>query len=989
MAQKTDITSLAEHLSTISRDYEGVIRLWLDKGYLKAFDPYEQSPALAFLILHNFAYQDEDEYDVAIFHSPEPIMALLMAGISMTGIRDDSDDECPVRVLEESSRQWREGVRIVPNFSEHPYAPYYQIEWDDVNAPVCHDSRLKAVLISDRKRFRKDKNFPDLWSVTYEPNENEAVLGPARCDAPKDFLARMLKKHPYVSRYDIDRLVSEFADRVPSVFFPYFPGEYLPDTSIHLDYNIVSNNSPYFPLHCVQFSLNYGPFVVPERLTSIPKSGDANWDAGLQVITRDFKAEVDTWAFLQDNLKSFEKHEVDGCCRTPIVDNTKDLNPIIEKLDEWNRLLADISARTKVQHFLICPPACSSTLIVEADGTLNLEVTDQRRDTDKPSVVQALFTAMSRKDSNFKAVRKNDTREFIILDVDLEEVSWLTNCEYAHFSELKARFPAIRLRLTLPFDRFAGIFFVLQKFRKKNPRKKVLPKKLSVTLEEFLLLDRETTAIEVRDAVLPPSVKKLNAPDSFIGKLKPFQKEGLGWLSGLEKGGILADEMGLGKTVVGVAHILKHFQKHTAPVLVVCPKSVIRVWADHFNRFAPDLNVVLNILEYHRDKGLHAKSVLITNYHQLLDSAKAQAGKPFDLTPFSAIFIDEAQEIRNPSGKKRKVFSRDRSGPIFMLSGTPIENSITDLWSLIDIIEPGLLGPVSIFEKVTGAKVERQNEMPDAVRTSIKRLVAPYILRRTKDQVNLQLPERIHHIEKFRFSGPAEESYRKLEKSFRRQTAMLLNEMAESPLKYAGNMNRIRRMITQLKQFCAEPTWIDSSLPEQCNPKIARTIDLLESDPRPTLIFSIYNHPLNHLRKFIPSKFKVEALYGRTFDDKCADIVEQFQEGNGPDVLMLQLKAGGVGLTLTHATRAILYDPWWNPSSEDQGLARLHRIGQDKETYSYSFVMDDTIDNRVLQLQSAKEHLIDAFLSDEALQGALTNKLTPGDVWLLLGNNEE
>ena len=433
----------------------------------------------------------------------------------------------------------------------------------------------------------------------------------------------------------------------------------------------------------------------------------------------------------------------------------------------------------------------------------------------------------------------------------------------------------------------------------------------------------------------------------FVGELRHYQRRALSWLQFLAKlglGGCLADDMGLGKTATTLAHLLER----PGPHLVVCPLSVVRNWSQEAARFTPKLDVTIhhgaNRKQADDDDALFTadpdRQLVITTYGLL----------PRDLEhlgdiEWSTVVLDEAQMVKNPNTKAARAVRQLRAGQKIALTGTPVENRLSELWSILDAVNPGLLGSLQKFRERFGTPIERHGDADAAAR--LRHITQPFILRRTKADKRLlpDLPDKIEQI-----------AYAKLT----REQATLYQQVVDQLLADAEQAKGMRRRglvlaaLMRLKQICNHPAHAlgDGSRLAGRSGKLTRfdelVTELLDADER-ALVFTQFREMGELLRTHVNDQFHFDPpfLHGgvsRTGRDR---MVDAFQDRTGPPLLLVSLKAGGTGLNLTAASQVIHYDRWWNPAVEDQATDRAWRIGQDRTVNVHKLVCEGTVEERI------------------------------------------
>jgi len=462
-----------------------------------------------------------------------------------------------------------------------------------------------------------------------------------------------------------------------------------------------------------------------------------------------------------------------------------------------------------------------------------------------------------------------------------------------------------------------------------------------------------------------------NEPPSLKTELRPYQRAGLGWLQFLREsriGGCLADDMGLGKTVQTLA-LLESMRAEgiEKPSLVIAPRSLLFNWAAEAARFAPKLRV----REHHgtertKDAFTDCDVVLTTYATMRLDIDHLSA------VDFEYVILDEAQAIKNASSQVAKASRLLRARHRLALSGTPIENHLGELWSLFEFLNPGLLGTSRWFQRTFVARTT-----PPERREALARALRPLILRRTKEQVAPELPERTEQTLYCELESEQRRIYDELRDHYR---AALLGRVKTTGLD--KSRMQILEALLRLRQAACHPMLIDpkSGSPSAKTELLIEEIrDVLDSGHR-ALIFSQFTSFLAIVRDALDEE-GVPYCYldGKTRDRQS--LVEEFQSEDGPPLFLISLKAGGLGLNLTNADYIFLLDPWWNPAVEAQAIDRAHRIGRLRPVVAYRLIARDTVEEKILELQSRKRELAESIISED---NSVLRKLEVEDLELLL-----
>jgi SNF2 family DNA or RNA helicase len=454
-------------------------------------------------------------------------------------------------------------------------------------------------------------------------------------------------------------------------------------------------------------------------------------------------------------------------------------------------------------------------------------------------------------------------------------------------------------------------------------------------------------------------IKPVDPPATFTGTLREYQREGLGWLQFLERfrfGGCLADDMGLGKTVQVLALLAGRYQAEQRqmkrPTMIVAPRSLIFNWRQEAARFAPHLKV-LDHTGLGRGKsaeGFSDSDVILTTYGTLRRDVMLFKDAQFDYC-----ILDEAQIVKNAATDQSKAVRLINANHRLVLSGTPIENHLGELWTLFEFLNPGMLGRASLFQLAGPAR-----NPASETRAILARGLRPFILRRTKQQVAKDLPAKTEQT-----------LYCELEPEQRRLYDELRDHYRLSLLKTidAIGMNRAKIQVLEallrLRQAACHPFLVDKKSKDAPSAKLDALFPYLQeamSEGQKILVFSQFTSFLAIVRsKLDRDGLPYEYLDGKTRNRQAK--VERFQ--NDPDckLFLISLKAGGVGLNLTAAEYVFLLDPWWNPAVEAQAIDRTHRIGQTKPVFAYRIIAKDTVEEKVLELQNTKRNLADAILT--------------------------
>ena len=460
-------------------------------------------------------------------------------------------------------------------------------------------------------------------------------------------------------------------------------------------------------------------------------------------------------------------------------------------------------------------------------------------------------------------------------------------------------------------------------------------------------------------------------PKGFKGELRGYQREGLGWLRFLRKfgfGGCLADDMGLGKTVQVLALLAG---KRNGPALIVVPRSLIFNWKREAARFAPKLKV----LEHHgttRDRtGATFKDfdLVLTTYGTLRNDAAA-----FTEIRFDTCVLDESQAAKNADTETAKAVRLVQADHRLALSGTPIENHLGELWTLFDFLNPGMLGRASAFG---GESSPSRNPDPET-RAFLAKALRPYLLRRTKDQVAKDLPQKTEQTIYCDLEPEQRKLYDELRDHYRQSLLSRIDSVGLGRSKI-----QVLEALLRLRQAACHPGLIDKSRKKETSAKLEVLLPQLKEvleEGHKALVFSQFTSLLDIVRSRLDADgVTYEYLDGKTRDRE--ERVERFQTDPECKLFLVSLKAGGVGLNLTAAEYVFLLDPWWNPAVEAQAIDRTHRIGQTRPVFAYRLIAKGTVEEKVLALQESKRELADAILGGD---NRLITDLKREDLELLL-----
>lgn len=466
-------------------------------------------------------------------------------------------------------------------------------------------------------------------------------------------------------------------------------------------------------------------------------------------------------------------------------------------------------------------------------------------------------------------------------------------------------------------------------------------------------------------------------PAGFAGVLREYQREGLAWMHFLRQfsfGGCLADDMGVGKTAQVLALLetrreLRAKGEVDAPSLAVVPKSLVFNWKQEVDRFTPGIRVLDYTGIGRKREDLFRYDLILTTYGTLRRDVVHFRDRVFDY-----VILDEAQAVKNARTESAKAVRLLRGNHRLALSGTPVENHLGELWSLLDFLNPGMLGSMGAFESMSGAM---RNAGTDTLRLLAPAL-RPFLLRRTKEQVARELPAKIEQTIYCEMEPEQKSLYESLRDHYRDS---LLRRIQVDGI--AKSKIQVLEALLRLRQAACHPGLVDRKLATDTSAKLDVLLeqlrDVLEEGHK-ALVFSQFTALLAIVRKKLDADgVKYEYLDGKTRDRQQR--VERFQNDAACGLFLISLKAGGVGLNLTAADYVFILDPWWNPAVEAQAVDRTHRIGQIRQVFAYRLITRGTVEEKVLQLQQTKRGLADAIIGEN---NSLIRELRAEDIALLL-----
>lgn len=481
------------------------------------------------------------------------------------------------------------------------------------------------------------------------------------------------------------------------------------------------------------------------------------------------------------------------------------------------------------------------------------------------------------------------------------------------------------------------------------------------------------------------ALKPVSAPAGLGITLRPYQLHGVAWLQYLREqhlAGILADDMGLGKTAQALAHILieKQTGRLDRPALIVLPTSLVFNWQAEVQRMAPDLRVLAlqGAQRAEQFAQISKADIVLTTYPLLWRDLSF-----FESQEFHLLILDEAQSVKNASSRGADAVRRLRARHRLCITGTPLENNLGELWTQFDFLMPGFLGDMRTFTRLWRKPIEINGETLRA--QLLAQRVRPFILRRRKDEVASELPPKTEVIKRLQLQGQQRELYESVRVAADEQIRKILQRKG-----FSGSQITILDALLKLRQVCCDPYLLKGAkTPETMErAKLEMLSDMLPSlvaEGRHILIFSQFTEMLDLIAEQLEKlALPFLSLTGKTPVAQRGAVVARFQNQAGddaPPIMLISLKAGGVGLNLTAADTVIHMDPWWNPAVEEQATARAHRIGQNKNVFVYKLVVEGSIEERILGLQERKAALAEGVLGSDV---AFSAKFNVEDLQVLL-----
>lgn len=455
-------------------------------------------------------------------------------------------------------------------------------------------------------------------------------------------------------------------------------------------------------------------------------------------------------------------------------------------------------------------------------------------------------------------------------------------------------------------------------------------------------------------------VTEIAVPVNFNGKLRTYQKAGYDWFHFLRTynfGGCLADDMGLGKTIQALALLQKLKEDgNSGTSLIIMPTSLIYNWLNEAHKFAPQLKILVHTGTF-RNKDVQR----FMNYDLVFTTygvTRVDIGLISTLY-FQYIILDESQNIKNPASKAYLAVRQLKSRYRLILSGTPVENSVGDLWTQMSFINPGLLGNHHFFHTTFVTPIEKKKDEEKA--RKLQALIKPFVLRRTKTQVAPELPPKTEQLFYCQMSEEQARYYEKTKSEYRNELLMSLEDGS-----FSRSHIQMLQGLVKLRQIASHPSMIDAGY-EGDSGKFENVIHTLQnvlSRGHKVLVFSQFVRHLTLFRNHFDQE-RVPYTYLDGATRNRGEVVRDFQENDDIRLFLISIKAGGVGLNLTGADYVFILDPWWNPAVEQQAIDRTHRIGQKKNVFIYKFITKDSVEEKILTLQNRKRQVAESLITTE------------------------
>lgn len=497
-----------------------------------------------------------------------------------------------------------------------------------------------------------------------------------------------------------------------------------------------------------------------------------------------------------------------------------------------------------------------------------------------------------------------------------------------------------------------------------------------ISAHTVLTMDRKLAQLAGFD-----TIEEIDEPKQFNGSLRPYQKAGYNWFHFLQRyrfGGCLADDMGLGKTIQTLAFLQKQKEaakqgEQPATSLIIMPTSLVYNWQNEADKFVPRLRILVHTgIGRPRDPEIFEAYDLVITTYGIVRSDEELLGAFY----FNYIILDESQIIKNPASKSFKAVKSLKCKHRLVLSGTPVENSVADLWSQMAFLNPGLLGSYHYFQQEFVQPIEKKKDEEKARR--LQAIIKPFVLRRTKSQVATELPPKSEQVFYCAMSEEQAERYERVKSEYR--NAILENlgeEKAKTP------QMALLQGLTKLRQLANHPRMVETTFKGESGKfeSVIHTLENVMQRGNKVLVFSQFVKQLVIFKQYF-DKHGIGYAYLDGATKNRDEVVRQFRENEDTRLFLISIKAGGVGLNLIEADYVFILDPWWNPAVEQQAIDRTHRIGQTRNVFIYKFITKDTVEEKILALQNRKKTIADTLITTEE---SFIKSLTQDDIKELLG----
>ena len=531
----------------------------------------------------------------------------------------------------------------------------------------------------------------------------------------------------------------------------------------------------------------------------------------------------------------------------------------------------------------------------------------------------------------------------------------------------------------IPKEFFDQIEAMAEEFDSKKLHLAQMPFMMGEITRHGLKSDIDQNVLAIYDELKKfESIDPVVLPQSLSGVLRDYQSKGVDWLAFLNKyrfGGVLADEMGLGKTLQALAMIQMEMEKgNKLPSLVVCPTTLVWNWQEEIKKFLPNVKTLVLNGNHRRDlfDEISKADVIITAYSLLRRDIEL-----YKKISFNYVILDEAQNIKNRNTQNAQVAKTLKASKRLAMTGTPVENSIMDLWSIFDFLMPGFLGGAEKFKKRYEIPITKFQDKDQLIKLSNR--ILPFVLRRLKKDVIKDLPEKIEQVSYCELEPTQAKIYAQMIESAR---AIATKSVSEHGFEKSRMV--ILTLILRLRQICCHPMIAGVDLGHRSvsgkMELLKETISELLVGGHKVLIFSQFVSMLKIMEEYLEREQIAYAYMDGSSKDRQEE-VERFNNDPSLKVFLLSLKVGGVGLNLTSADTVIIYEPWWNPAVENQAIDRVHRIGQNNSVLAYRLIAKGTIEEKMLELQNRKRFLMDSLILSEENIG---KKLDWEDIKFLL-----